>query len=86
MVALRDPTSPGRTNAMYAFSRSVALAVTAAVVLFTHSSSWLRAVALAMVIVQASDAIVGATLRDRLKTVGPAFTAATSLAALLYFA
>jgi len=68
VVALPNPTPSGRTNAMYAFSRSLALAVTAAVVLFTHSSSWLRAVALAMVIVQASDAIVGATLRDRLKT------------------
>jgi len=58
-------------NAMYAFTRSLALALAATVVLFTHSPSWLRAVAFAMVLVQAGDAVVGARLGNRLKTVGP---------------
>jgi len=72
-------------NAMYAFTRSLALALAATVVLFTHSPSWLRAVAFAMLLVQAGDAVVGARLGNRLKTVGPALTAVANLIALAGF-
>lgn len=47
-VALRGPAGPARTNARYAFVRSLALTVAVPVVLGTHSGSWLRAVALVM--------------------------------------
>lgn len=74
-----------RTNALYAFSRSVALAVVVVVVLFMQSADWLTATAVAMVIVQAGDALIGLQIRDRLKTAGPALTAAANLTALLNF-
>lgn len=85
VIALRGPDAAAATNAMYAFTRSLALAVLATLVLFTQSPSWLRAVALAMVLVQAGDAVVGARLHDRLKTVGPAMTAVANLIALVAF-
>lgn len=85
VAALGGPPGAAATNAMYAFTRSAALAVAAVVVLFTQSPSWLRAVALAMVLVQAGDAVVGAQLRDRLKTIGPALTATANLVALVAF-
>lgn len=85
-AALRSPAGVGRTNPRYAFVRSLALAVAVTVVLGTRSSSWLEAVALAMGLVQAGDAVIGVTIRDRVRTVGPALTAAVNLAALVYFA
>lgn len=85
LVALRSPDGVAATNAMYAFTRSFALAIGATVVLFTQSASWLRAIALAMVLVQAGDAVIGAQLRDRLKTGGPALTAVANLIALVAF-
>jgi len=85
VVGLRGPAGAAATNAMYAFTRSFALAVAATVVLFTQSPSWLRAVAFAMVLVQAGDATIGARLHDRLKTVGPALTAVANMIALVAF-
>lgn len=85
VVALRGATGAAATNAMYAFTRSTALAAAVTMVLITQSPSWLRAVALTMVLVQAGDAVIGARLRDRLKTVGPALTATANLMALVAF-
>jgi len=85
VVGVRGPAGAAATNAMYAFTRSFALAVAATVVLFSQSPSWLRAVAFAMVLVQAADAVIGARLHDRLKTVGPALTAVANLIALLVY-
>lgn len=84
--AVRSSQGPDRRNALYAFSRSVALAVAATTALFNRSAGWLEGVALAMIVVQASDAVIGARIRDRLKTVGPALTAVANLAALINFA
>ncbi len=84
-IALRAPAGPAATNALYAFSRSVALAAAATVVLFTQTSSWLSAVAFAMILTQAGDAVIGARLHDRLKTAGPALTAGANLVALLLY-
>lgn len=83
VAAVRRPEAAGRTNALYAFSRSLALAAVAVVVLFTQSADWLKAVAVAMTLVQAGDAMIGVRDRDRLKAAGPALTAAVNLAALV---
>jgi hypothetical protein len=73
------------TNAMYALSRSVALAVVSLVALISQTRSSLLTIALAMVIVQALDAVVGGIVRDRMKTFGPASLGALNLAALTWF-
>jgi hypothetical protein len=85
LLALPSSEGAAQVNAMYAFSRSLALAVVASVVLCTHSSLWLRAIALAMILVQAGDAVIGSRIRDRLKTLAPGLTAVANLIALLYF-
>jgi hypothetical protein len=72
-------------NAMYALSRSVALAAAVMVPVFSQTRSSLFTIALAMVIVQALDAAVGARIHDRLKTFGPASLAAVNLVALVWF-
>jgi prepilin signal peptidase PulO-like enzyme (type II secretory pathway) len=73
-----------RTNAMYALSRSVALAAVSLVPLISQTRSSLLTIALAMVIVQALDAAVGGAIRDRMKTFGPASLGALNLAALVW--
>jgi hypothetical protein len=70
---------------MYALSRSVALAAVSLVPLISQTRSSLLTIALAMVIVQALDAIVGGIVRDRMKTVGPASLDALNLVALVWF-
>lgn len=84
LAALTGSDALCRTSAMYASARSVALAVAAIVAFFARSSSYLAAVALTMVIVQAIDAVIGAGTRDRLKTVGPAVTSLANAAALVW--
>jgi hypothetical protein len=69
---------------MYASARSLALAATAVVALFARSSTFLEAIALAMVIVQALDAIIGVGIHDRLKTIGPAATSLANAVALIW--
>jgi uncharacterized membrane protein len=69
---------------MYALSRSVALAVVSLVPLISQTRSSLLTIALAMVIVQALDAVVGGTIRDRMKTFGPASLSALNLVALVW--
>lgn len=69
---------------MYAFARSLALVVVAIVALFTGSVPFVAAVAIAMIVVQAADAVIGGVIRDRVKTVAPAATAAVNIAALAW--
>jgi hypothetical protein len=69
---------------MYALSRSVALAVVSLVPLVSRTRSSLLTIALAMVIVQALDAVVGGTIRDRMKTFGPASLGALNVVALVW--
>lgn len=69
---------------MYALARSSALAIVATVVLVLQNHAWLEGIALAMVIVQAGDAIIGAVIRDRLKTIGPATFSLINLGTLLW--
>jgi hypothetical protein len=70
---------------MYALSRSVALAAMSVVPLIAQTRSSLLTIALAMVVVQALDTAVGSTIRDRMKTFGPASLGALNLAALAWF-
>jgi hypothetical protein len=48
------------------------------------SVGWLLAVAWSMIIVQALDAVVGMTVKDNVKTFGPAGTAFLNLAAVIW--
>jgi hypothetical protein len=83
MAALAAADTAG-TIALYACARSTALAVASAVPFFTGSTGWLEAVAWSMIIVQAGDAVVGRTIKDPMKTYGPAATAVLNLAAVIW--
>lgn len=74
----------GLVPARYALSRSVALLVVAAIAPFTGLVSFVAAAAIAMVLVQTLDAIVGITIRDVLKSIGPAAMATVNLVALIW--
>ena len=52
--------------------------------LMVGSTPFVVAVAVAMAIVQAADAVIGKLIGDRLKTFGPAATAAANPAALTW--
>ena len=83
IVAVR--VSPRDASAArYALARSIALAAVATVAFFTGAPAFLVAVALAMILVQGGDAVIGVTLRDRMKTFGPAALAVVDLAALIW--
>ncbi|HEV7602572.1 MAG TPA: hypothetical protein VGO49_20240 [Bradyrhizobium sp.] len=77
-------TGIARTMALYACARSVALATASAVPFLTGSTEWLQAIAWSMIIVQACDALIGTTIKDRMKTFGPAGTAVLNLAAVIW--
>ena len=82
-AAVRNADGPGQTNARYAFSRSLALTAVTAAAVSTRSTDRLTVAAVAMTLVQGGDAVIGLHNRDRLKTLGPALTAAGNLAALI---
>ncbi|MEH2489487.1 hypothetical protein [Bradyrhizobium sp. AZCC 2230] len=73
-----------RTMALYACARSVALAIASVIPLLTGSTEWLLAMAWSMIIVQGCDALVGLTIHDRMKTLGPAGTALLNLVAVIW--
>lgn len=73
-----------RTLALYTCARSVAFAAIGVVPLLTGSPEWLYATASGMIILQACDAVIGATIKDAMKTFGPAGTAVANLAALAW--
>lgn len=84
VAGLRGSDPGSRTPSQYAVARSLALVVVAAIAPFTGSVAFLTAVAAAMVIVQAADAVVGALRGDRFRTFGPAATVAGNLGALVW--
>jgi hypothetical protein len=55
-----------------------------AVISLGFSIEWLQAMAWSMIIVQACDAIIGTTIKDRLKMFGPTGTALLNLAAVIW--
>jgi hypothetical protein len=77
-------TGTTRTIALYACARSTALLIASAVPFLTGSVEWLQGVAWSMVIVQACDAVIGATIKDRMKTFGPAGTALLNVVAVIW--
>jgi hypothetical protein len=77
-------TDTARTMALYACARSTALVIASAVPFLTGSTEWLQAIAWSMIIVQASDAVIGTTIKDRMKTFGPAGTALLNLVAVIW--
>ncbi|MDB5515111.1 MAG: hypothetical protein JWQ17_1869 [Tardiphaga sp.] len=70
--------------ALYACARSLALFVASIVPFVSGSVGWLLAVAWSMIIVQGLDAVVGMTIKDNVKTFGPAATALLNLAAAIW--
>jgi hypothetical protein len=82
--ALVRGAAVSRLPSRYALARSLALAIAAVVALFTASVGFVVAIAIAMTIVQAADAIVGGLERDRMKTVGPAVLALLNLASVVW--
>jgi hypothetical protein len=83
-IAAVRVASAGEGAARYALARSFALLVVAIIALFTATHPFLAAIAVAMTVVQACDAVVGGFARDRMKTVGPAVFAVANLAALVW--
>ena len=73
-----------RPLALYACARSMALAIASAVPFPTRSIEWLQAIAWSMIIVQACDAVIGTTIKNRMKTFGPAGTALLNLVAVIW--
>lgn len=53
--------------------------------LLDQRHDWLVAASMAMVLVQAGDALVGLRIRDRFKTVGPSVTALLNLGLLIWY-
>ena len=84
--SLAAARAPGGAIALYSCARSIALALISVIPFLNGSVGWLEAIAVCMVIVQALDAAIGVVIRDRMKTFGPAGTAAANLAALLWLA
>jgi hypothetical protein len=84
VAAVRRVKGEARTLALYAAARSVALTVAAMASFILNSVGWLEAVACCMIIVQIVDAVIGATIKDKMKTFGPASTAIFNLASLIW--
>ena len=84
IAAALGATGTARTMALYACARSVALMIASAVPFLTGSTGWTEAIAWSMIIVQACDAVIGTTIKDRMKTFGPAGTALLNLAAVIW--
>jgi hypothetical protein len=83
VAALAAASERSRANARYAASRSLALAIATAVPVVNPSRTWLEAVALTMVVVQAVDAVIGVGEHDVMKTLGPAMLSLINLVALV---
>lgn len=83
-AALANTVGHTRTLALYTLARSIAFAIVSLVPVFNGSLAWLEAAAVGMTILQACDAVIGVTIHDRMKTLGPAGTAVANLAALVW--
>lgn len=81
---VRHADAAVRQVARYLMVRSVALIVVALVALVHQSNGWLAAVAVAMIVVQTSDAFLGAAQRRTLLVVGPGVTALTLAVTLVW--
>jgi hypothetical protein len=84
VAAVFNTADEVRNMALYTCARSVALVIASAVPFLTGSTPWLEAIACSMIIVQICDAGIGAVIKDRMKTLGPAGTAVLNLAAVVW--
>ncbi len=84
IAAVRAAGEAG-SDARYTLVRSTGLAAVAATSLIGEHGNWLVAIAVAMIVVQAGDAIVGLHIHNRLKTAGPAATALINLLLLAWY-
>jgi hypothetical protein len=84
IAAALGATGMARTMALYACARSAALVIASAVPFLTGSTGWLQGIAWTMIIVQTGDAVIGATIKDRMKTFGPAGTALLNVVAAIW--
>ncbi|WP_337309395.1 hypothetical protein [Candidatus Aeolococcus gillhamiae] len=84
IAAVVASNDEAKTNALYAWARSSALALVSVVALVHRSSPWLEAVALTMTLVQVADAGVGYRTRNAMKTYGPAITGLANLATFVW--
>ena len=84
IAAVFNTADEVRNVALYTCARSVALVIASAVPFLTGSTPWLEAIACSMIIVQICDAGIGAVIKDRMKTLGPAGTAVLNLAAVVW--
>lgn len=76
----------GDPYALYAAARSIALAAAVLSLSWFRSSGSLVVLALTMSVVQGLDALIGVTLGDALKTVGPAFLAVATTSSAIALA
>jgi|HubBroStandDraft_4_1064222.scaffolds.fasta_scaffold717798_1 hypothetical protein len=84
IAAALNSVNETKTMALYASARSVALVLVSAAPFLTGSTQWLLAVACGMTIVQACDAVIGVTIKNRMKTLGPAGIALLNLLAAIW--
>jgi len=71
------------TNAMYAMSRSGALAICSFIPFFNSALQGLIEISIIMIIVQGFDAIIGFKIRSVFKTIGPLLTSVGNLACVI---
>src|SRR5882672_6242937 len=83
-TAALGATDTARTMALYACARSTALVIASVVPFLTGSTGWLQAMAWSMIIVQTCDAVIGGTIKDPIKTYGPAGAALLNLVAMIW--
>lgn len=84
IAGLRGSVGDARTASKYALARSAALLITAIAAPVVGLPAFVAAIALAMILVQAFDAVVGATIRDPWRTYGPASLSAIGIACLIW--
>jgi hypothetical protein len=68
--AIGASTGLAQTNARYAAARCLPLALVSFVPFFHHSRPFLVALALVMTLIQALDAFIGVSIKDRMETLG----------------
>jgi hypothetical protein len=69
---------------LYICARSLPLAGLAVVPFFYHSRPYLVAIAIAITLLQALDAVVGVKRRNKMETFGPAGSSIVNLAAITW--
>jgi hypothetical protein len=84
LSAVKQSNDTSRINALYASSRSIALAVVSLVPFLYHSVPFLAGIALIMILVQTVDVIVGIFTHKLLKIYGPVITAVINLGVLAW--